>query len=206
VWLIAYPNGIAEPEPGTEAESGRIGRAARMELEWKNPGYGDGIATNSNGIRCNSGRNPQRFNKNHLDEEWNPSKAFKPGSQRECGAKSICSTPSNANHSGLETRERSTCAALPIGTTERSRCLSVAGGGQQEDKVKSSFRRENDGLPRGMDRPYLMALEDLPHLLPIATDSENTPNRTDRLKALGNAVVPHAAAIPLRKIILGDFG
>jgi DNA-cytosine methyltransferase len=64
------------------------------------------------------------------------------GLPNSCGSLG-CGKTSNAMQQGLETRQRS------------------AGEWRQRDEVKSSFRRNDDGLPGGMDRPYLMTPEDL---------------------------------------------
>lgn len=61
--------------------------------------------------------------------------------------------------------------------------------------------RGDDGLSVGLHQPYLMSPTDLPKWLPYATDGiKNHPERNSRMKALGNAVVPHVAAIALRRI------
>jgi hypothetical protein len=55
-------------------------------------------------------------------------------------------------------------------------------------------------LSAGLDRHFLK-LEDLPSALPIASLETKVPNHKDRLKALGNSIVPQVALIPLRRIL-----
>jgi predicted site-specific integrase-resolvase len=51
-----------------------------------------------------------------------------------------------------------------------------------------------------LDR-HLLKLADLPTALPIAAIEAKVLNHKDRLKALGNSIVPQVAQIPLRRIL-----
>jgi site-specific DNA-cytosine methylase len=150
-------------------------------------------------------------------------------SERKClpdvDRRGRCCNSANANKPRLETWECCTGGEAAIGKLERQNCLSgnadesgcqqqlsstdqgraIAGvrdGLQQEDQAQSGFRRGDDGFSSGIHRPYLMPPEDVSKWLPIATDTGDIPNRKQRLQALGNAVVPHVAAIALRRVLI----
>lgn len=76
------------------------------------------------------------------------------------------------------------------------------------DEARESCRSDLPRVPRsdarlsvGLHQPYLLSPADLPKWLPYATDDiRNHPERNSRMKALGNAVSPHVAAIALAQI------
>lgn len=85
--------------------------------------------------------------------------------------------------------------------TERSNTENSTSNGVRLSEVKYRVHRGDDGVSVGLYQPYLMSPTDLPKWLPYATDGiKNHPERNSRMKALGNAVVPHVAAIALSRI------
>lgn len=45
-----------------------------------------------------------------------------------------------------------------------------------------------------------MTHADLPQWLPYATDTDDVPYRRERVEALGNAIVPHQAAVVWQRV------
>jgi DNA (cytosine-5)-methyltransferase 1 len=193
VWIVADSNGIGYAQPQTWQPSHDEERhdspcERRRTSELYATVTGCTVATNTAPYRfqgsCHS-KNCSRMPRKGLQSQ--PARVFAVEKSR---------ITANAHNTRLEARQRCSGRQATIGAIERSLC---SGNGQ--DKAQPCVCRNDDGLSARMDRPYLMTLEDLPQLLPYATDSEQVANRKERLEALGNAVVPHVAAIALQRIL-----
>jgi len=124
---------------------------------------------------------------------------------------------------GLEAGQRQSGQQTAIGESERSDCSSSDSNGcrcqqqlpeahkggqefgarsglQSEPEALGGFRQSDDGLPDWLARCYLMAPDDLPDCLPFATDTDVVPYRKEKLKALGNAIVPQVGMLGFLKI------
>jgi DNA (cytosine-5)-methyltransferase 1 len=102
---------------------------------------------------------------------------------------------SDSHRSRLERRKRSASLKGTIGESKRSDCLP-----RQRQEIEPSLCGDDDGLSTGLDR-HILTLGNLPEFLPIAAIESKVPNHKDRLKALGNSIVPQVAQIPLRRIL-----
>jgi DNA (cytosine-5)-methyltransferase 1 len=186
VWIIAYPSGLGlelgewkscDSENWNAATSEQV----RQHIKTGTSSVVQSSATHSNSVQCLQRKRLSTRSK------W----AHHPDIDRSGGD----SNASDPHRSRLERRKRCPRLKGTIGEFERSDRLP--GQGQE---VEPSFRRNDDGLSAGLDR-HLLKLEDLPTALPIAAIESKVPNHKDRLKALGNSIVPQVAMIPLKRIL-----
>jgi len=156
------------------------------------------VATNCHRIRRNNGGNSEREYTNLLAQEWKASQDQQQRSRWQCVASQICEANANANQpeksfwrQQQHEEGESNGANADTGRQRWDQGLCVKGAlelQQTETHHRLSSPRSGRSNPWATESSVLRV-------------AHGIPDRTHRIKGLGNSVVPQVAAIALQRVL-----
>ena len=144
--------------------------------------------------RCRQGGNPEREHQDLLHEKRDSSQDIQSRDERKCGVEPIYQAsphPEGIGRGSFRYKNLQKGAAV----------APISSNAQADTNTRGTTKRQlcrvDDGLPRELDSPTYWQRHPMPEPL---TEKETDPYRKQRIKALGNAVTPQQALIPLLRI------
>lgn len=124
-------------------------------------------ATNTNSIGCGTGSNTEREHQHRVHKQGDTTQGIQQRSERQSGIGENSNASTNTNSQRIQ--EQSIWRES-VGQTRQSECRS-----SQDERTRQNY------------------WQGFPTQSPVCRRNDGIPNRVDRIKALGNAVVPQCA-------------